>query len=218
MKYAIKFFRIAARFLGVGRIDLYEIAEILRNLGYTITVRLPPKGFKVSIGGSGPVAVKGNIIIDINSDKMIIGVSSPDPESCINEFITIEKAVASSIEILKEAYFYELLAEIEVKTDMDPMNLLRKISPNNIVVQELSRALGEPLYVFGYRLTREGASPEEREWIDVEIVPNLGKRPHSSLYIAFVYRSKELEKVIEIGKKLESLIHAVDNFISTVKR
>jgi len=82
MEYSVRFFRIAARFLGVARIDLHEVAEVLRGLGYTITAPLPPKGFKVSIGGSGPIASKGNVVVDVNSDRMVIGVSSPEPEGC----------------------------------------------------------------------------------------------------------------------------------------
>ncbi|MCS7364992.1 MAG: hypothetical protein NDF54_06100 [archaeon GB-1867-035] len=56
--YRIKFFRIAIRFLGITRLNLYEIVEMLSELGYTITTRIPPRSFKVSIGGSGLVAKK----------------------------------------------------------------------------------------------------------------------------------------------------------------
>ena len=214
MEYSIRFFRIAARFLGIARIDLHEVAEILRSLGYTITASLPPKGFKVSIGGSGPIASKGNVFVDVNSDRMVIGVSSPEPEECINEFVMVERAITSSIEALKEVYFYELLAEIEVKSDVKPMEFMKKVSSRNVIVEELSKALGEPLFVFGYRLAREGTSPEESEWVDIEIIPSL-VRPHSSLYVAIVYRSREREKVLEVGRRIRSIADAVRKLVSS---
>ena len=217
MEYSIRYFRIAARFLGVTRIDLHEVAEVLRGLGYTITPQLPPKGFKVSIGGSGPIASKGNVVVDVNSDKMIIGVSSPEPEECVGEFVMVEKAIASMIETLKEVYFYELLAEIEVKSDVELMEFMKRTSSSNVIVEELSRALGEPLFVFGYRLAREGTSPEESEWVDIEVIPSLA-RPHSSLYIAVVYRSKEREKVLEKGRNIKNLVNAIRKLVASSRQ
>ncbi len=216
MEYSIKFFRIAARFLGVVRIDLHEVARILRSLGYTITSPLPPRGFKLSISGSGPIASKGNVVVDINSDKMVIGVSSPELNECIKEFILIEKAITSNIEALREVYFYELLAEIEIKSDVEPLEFLKRVSSRNIIVEELSKAFGEPLFIFGYRLTREGASPEESEWVDIEVLPSL-IRPHSSIYVAIVYRSKDREKVLEKGRNIEDLMHIIRKLTSSNK-
>lgn len=214
MEYSVRFFRIAARFLGVARIDLHEVAEVLRGLGYTITAPLPPKGFKVSIGGSGPIASRGNVVVDVNSDRMVIGVSAPEPEECISEFVMVEKAITSRIEALKEVYFYELLAEIEVKSYVEPMEFMKKVSSRNALVEELSKALGEPLFVFGYRLAREGTSPEESEWVDIEVIPSLA-RPRSSLYIAIVYRSREREKVLEKGRSIRNLVNAIRKLVAS---
>ncbi len=212
MFYSIRFFRIAARFLGVAKIDLHEVAEILRKLGYLVIAQLPPKGFKVLISGSGPIATKGNVVVDVNSDRMVIGVSSPNPEECINEFIALEKAIMSNIEVLKEVYFYELLAEVEIKSSVDPLEFLKGVSTRNAIVEKLSEALGEPLYIFGYRLAKEGTSPEESEWIEIELAPSLA-RPHSSLYVAIIYRSKEREKVLEKGRNLGDMVHAVHKLV-----
>jgi len=129
MNYKVKFFRIAVRFLGATRIDLYELVDLFRGLGYTITARLPPKSFKVSVGGSGPVAIKGNVTIDVNTDRLIVGVSSPEPEECINEFVIMEKAVTSRFNSLKKPYFYELLTELEIESSgIEPMKFLQRLS------------------------------------------------------------------------------------------
>jgi len=120
----------------------------------------------------------------------------------------IEKAITSRIEALKEVYFYELLAELEIKGDVKPIEFMKKVSSSNAIVKELSKALGEPLFVFGYRLAREGTSPEESEWVDIEVIPSL-VRPHSSLYIAIVYRSREREKVLEKGRNIRNLANVL---------
>jgi len=215
--YKIKFFRIAIRFLGATRIDLYELVDLFKSLGYTITARLPPKGFKVSMGGSGPIAVKGNVVIDVNTDRLIVGVSSPEPEECINEFVIMEKAVTSRFSSLKKPYFYELLTELEIESNgVEPMKFLQRLSRENVIVKKLSSALGEPLFIFGYRLAKENSSPEDTEWVDIEIIPYL-IRPHSSIYVSIVYRSSEREKVLEKGKKLNAIIDAISDLMKGVE-
>jgi len=215
--FAVKFFRIAVRFLGATRIDLYELIGLLRSLGYAITVQLPPRGFKTSVGGSGPVATKGDVVVDVNSDRLIVGVASPEPEECINEFIMVERAITSSFDTLKEVHFYELLAELEIKSgDVEPMEFLQRISKGSIITEKISSALGERLFIFGYRLAKEGTSPEDREWIDIEIIPFL-IRPHSSLHVSVVYRSRDKEKVLEIGKRLRALVDAISDLMEGVK-
>lgn len=217
MDYRIKFFRIAVKFLDITRIDLYELAGLFKGLGYTITAQLPPKDFKMFMGGSGPVAVKGNVVIDVNTDRLIIGVSSPESEECINEFMIVEKAVTSKFDSLKKPYFYELLAELEVESDrIEPMKFLQKLSGENVMVKKLSNALGEPLFLFGYRLAKENSSPEDTEWIDIEIIPYLIK-PHSSIYVFIVYRSNEREKVLEKSRKLKAIIDVISDLIRSAE-
>ena len=205
MECSLRFFRIAVRFLSVARMDLYEVAEALESLGYAIVAPLPPKRFRVSIGGSGPIASKGSVVVDVNSDTMVVGVSAPSPEECVREFIAVERAIRSRIEALRETHFYELLAEIEARIGTDPTELMERALRGSPIVEELSRALGEPLTVFGIRLARAGASPEDSEWIDIEVVPSLA-RPRTSLSVAIVYRSRDRERVLDVGRSVLRLV------------
>ena len=217
MNYKVKFFRIAVRYLSVAKIDLYELIDLFRSLGYTITAQLPPKGFRLSVSGSGPVAVKGNITIDVNTDKLIIGVSSPEPEECINEFVMIEKAVISSFDSLRKAHFYELLMELEIKSNgINPMEFLQRVSKGNIIADKVSSALKEQLFVFSYRLAKVGTSPEDSEWIDFEIMPYL-IRPRSSIYVSVVYRSRNREKVLEKSRSLTVIVNAINELMKGVE-
>jgi len=209
----VKFFRIAVKFLSAARLDLYEIIEVLRDLGYNITAPIPPKGFKISIGGSGPIASKGDVVVDVDTDRLIIGVSAREPEKCINEFLAVEKALTSRIEVMKEIHFYELLAELEVESKAEPFEFMRSISADDRIAKLLSDVLGEKLYVFGYRITKEGVLPYGSEWLDIEIVPS-SARPHSAFYISMVYRSRDREKVLEKGKDIGKVVAALLNILT----
>ena len=83
-------------------------------------------------------------------------------------------------------------------------------------IRDRSSALGEPLFIFGYRLAKENSSPEDTEWVDIEIIPYL-IRPYSSIYVSIVYRSSEREKVLEKGKKLNAIIDAINDLIKGVE-
>jgi len=219
MEYTVKFFRIAVKFLGATRIDLYELADVFRRLGYTMIARLPFRSFKKIIGGSGPIAIKENIIVDVNSERLIVGVSSIKFRECIDEFIMLEKAIISNFDTLREVHFYELLAEVEVKSkNVNPIKFLQRISKNNIVAKKFSNFLDEPLFIFGYKLARENTSPENYEWIDIEITPYLTTRPRSSIHISMVYRSKNREKVLSKGRNLEALVNALDELINIAEK
>jgi len=151
----------------------------------------------------------------VDSDGLIIGVSTRRPKECINEFLVIEKAIVSRIEALKQVHFYELLAELEVESSVEPLEFMRRISINNKLMELLSNVLGEKLYTFGYRLTKEGVLPYESEWLDIEIIPSFA-RPRSAFYISIVYRSRDREKVLEKSKNIEKMVtvlKSVDNMI-----
>jgi len=104
-----------------------------------------------------------------------------------------------------------------VKSDVEPMEFMKNVSSSNVIVEELSKAFGEPLFVFGYRLAREGTSPEESEWVDIEVVP-YPARPRSSLYIAVIYRSREREKVLEKGRSIRNLVNVIRKLITSGKQ
>lgn len=215
MEYSVRFFRIAVRFLEATSLDLHELIDLLGSLGYRIITQLPLKSFKAKFGGSGPVAAKEGIIVDIDTDRLIIGVSSPKPEECVNEFLNVEKAVTLNFDSLKGPCFYELLMELEIKR-AKPMEALQELSKESVIAEELSKVLGEQLFVSGYRLAKKGTSPEENEWVDIEIMPYFLK-PRSSIYVSVVYRSENREKVVEKSKNLEALVNTINELMENVK-
>ena len=209
--YSIKYFRLAAKFSGHTAIDLYELFNVLKNLGYMLMAPLPPRGFKSFVPALGPVASKGGIVVDANSERQVIGVSAPDPEICMYEFVAIEKAVLENIQSLRGVEFYELLTEIEidVSSNADVFRALKKLSPRNPLVEAVSRAFNENLYVFSYRFTAENMSPEEPEWMDLEVIPSPSK-PRRAVYISIAYRSRNREKVFEKIRSIKLLAEAVN--------
>lgn len=215
MEYSIRFFRIAVRFLKAASLDIHELIDLFGSWGYRVITQLPPKPFRARIGGSGPVVAKEGVVIDVDTDRLIVGVSSSKPEECVNEFLNIERAVTLNFDALKAPCFYELLMELEIKK-AKPMEVLQEMSRGNIIAEKLSKVLGEELFVLGYRLARKGTSPEENEWVDIEIMPYTLK-PYSSIYVSVVYRSESRERVVEKSKNFKALLDAINELMESVK-
>lgn len=207
--YNLRYFRVAVKYGGAAKIDIHDIAGILQTLGYSLLQPLPPRIFKASFGGSGPLAVKGNITVDVNTEKCVVGVSSPDPSICLVEFERIDAKLKERFEILRVVDFYELLVELEVElTNKLPLQCMQELIGENKVLEILSKALNEKLKPFGFRAIKADALPNEPEWIEIELVPNI-QRVTSALLISIVYRSREFEKVRGAADKLNPLIEGL---------
>ncbi len=189
----------------ITRLDLHDLLDILRSLGYRVTTTIPPKTFRFSVGGRGPIAQKGETIIDVDTDRLVVGVTSTNPKIAFEELSIIEKALDNYSEILKDR-FYEILTELEIKSgEVDMMELMRQFSINNHpLLKKFSETFNEQLYIYGYRFAKQGASPEELEWIDIEVIP-LPRKPHTTLYIAMTFRTKDKKRLLEITEKIQQL-------------
>jgi len=213
MEYRIRFFRISIRYLTITRLDLHDLLDILRSLGYRITATIPPKAFRATIGGRGPIAQKGETIIDVDTDRLVIGVSSTNPKIAFEEFSIIEKTLDNYSEILRDR-FYEVLMELEIRNkEVDMMELMKQFSVNDHpLLKKFSETLNEQLYIYGYRFVKQGTSPEGLEWIDIEVIP-LPRKPHTTMYIAITFRTRNKKKLLEVIEKIQRLPSVLSEFL-----
>lgn len=207
---SLKYLRIGVKYLSFAAINLYDVIMILEGLGYKNTAKLPPPAFRRSLGGRGPIAVKDGVIVDVDTDKHILGVSAPDPDLLISEFNTIEEALTTRLRGYSRPQFYEAMAEYEVSAEaIDFYSLFEKIS-NLPPVLAVSDTLNINAKLIGLRIGLKGARPEEDEWMDIEIMPSLLKTDNT-LYISILHRSKKKEKILTTIKKASNIATAIAN-------
>ena len=215
VKIQLKFFRISCRYSNVIRQDLHELVGVLAKMGYELLTRLPSRGFKLRVGGSGPIARKGDVVVDVNTDAHIIGVSSLDVESVVREFASVEDAVRSELMLDLRPLFYEVLVEAEVVSGSNPLEVISKVGDKFGLIGKLVELSGVRLGLFGVRLCESGRDPDGVEWLDVEVNPFVS-RAGKAYYVSIVYRRPAREDVLTFARKvltfINSLISGIESY------
>ena len=198
----LKFFRIAAKYINLIKLNLWEIAITLRGAGYELTQRLPPPKFRAIIGGVGPIAQKQNVIVDINTEARVIGVVSPSIEDAIREFNLIEELFKKDLMLELKPHFYEVLFEAEIYTKNNPIKILNTIGENLGITSKLSKLIKNlNLSLWGIRLCKKFGSPDDADWYEIEIIPSIN-RSTKAYYTSIVYRKQNRDDVIKFSKNL----------------
>lgn len=192
-------FRLSIRMTSVlPPIDTVEFIELLIRNGYTHTAPPPPSRHQrgVRFTFTGPIAQKGDIVIDVNDDRGVIGVSSPSPTSTVQGFNEVLRLAKTNLKVDPEsmAAFYEFIGQCEVETRLNPLETIGQISEKVKAIEEFSKVIGEDTSLFSLRLAPKGEIPNQTEWFDITIEPHLIHT--TSIYtISVVYRSKDKSKV-----------------------
>jgi hypothetical protein len=193
-------------------IDLRELIEVLSNLGYAIVPQvlqaLPGPGMAeiAYMSGSGPIARKGNLIIDVNSDKGVIGVGGPSIRDVELAFNEIEKAIHDNFNVNPnvDVRFYEILARLDYEDEgKNILENMEKIG-NKDLLTRLGGIIGKEPILYGIRLVPKGTVPNQEEWFDIIVQPHIYK-PNQVYQISITYRSTDRNNVFTIFRNLENI-------------
>jgi len=184
------------------------LVAVLGKMGYEPLIRLPPRGFKLGASGSGPIARKGDVIVDVNTAAHVIGVSSLDIESALKEFTGIEGAMRDELMLDLRPLFYEVLVEAEVVSGSNPLEVMSKVGNKFDLINKLIEKSGVKLDLFGVRLCESGRDPDGVEWLDVEVNPFVS-RAGKAYYVSIVYRRPNREDVLRFAKNVPTFINSL---------
>lgn len=134
----------------MAKLDGYDVINILSKVGYVISKSIPPKGFKMALDISGPLANKGEFIVDVDTRRHILGLSGPYEkiDELSNELLKIEETFIRSEEIFREPYFYEALAELELSFQEEKVDIVRNMcekESDNEIIRRIRSSLGEDI-------------------------------------------------------------------------
>jgi len=184
-------------------VDAREFADALSKNGYSIPPGIPYAGAKARIKFAGPIAQKPEIVVDGNSDRGIIGVTAKSYESAIAAFNELRLILKDelNIDLDKRSRFFELIAEFKCYSDNDPLKSINKKFERNRTLRDMNEILEHNVSLFGLRLTSQGVVPNQEEWLDISIEPDI-INPNSIYSISIIFRSSQRVVVEEFGKKL----------------
>lgn len=212
-KFRILRFRFSLRLKDVlFPIDGSELAEALARVGYSIQPKLPPARARMRISFSGEIARKNGIAIDGNSDRGILGVTAKSYDSAMTAYDEVRAIISNElkIDIEERSRFFEIIAEYKFDSVKNPLASIGKAFGGTRTLKDMSDIFSHRTSMYSLRLVSEGKVPNQEEWLDITIEPDLIK-PDSTYNIAVVFRSSQKKIVGQFGKDLETrLSRAID--------
>ena len=196
--------------------DVIELVKQLAKTGYKITIPPPPKitPKNIRLTAKGRIAQKGDTEIELNDERGILAATSSSPElaiKCMNEVLQLMKNNLK-VNLDEMAFFYELIGSFDIETDKNPLEIIAKINENEEYIDQFSKVLGENISNYTLRLVPRGQVPNQTEWFDVTIEPDVIEAT-STYRTQIIFRSKEKIKVENFTQNLMRNITGIINII-----
>ena len=202
-RFTVRFGHIILPFNGGMLMSSFAHAD----LGYVLPSPPQGSGSIETFDAAGPIAQKGDVMIDFEPTTQVIGVTGLDEMNTSNVFSEILDIIKTTITLTMEEkiMFYELFVNLTIKTGQNPLELLGKLKFENGINEKISSALGEETTNYGIHVCSSGIVIDDSNWHDINIHP-FPRSPDTTFSVAAVYRKSKLEQVIKFGNNFEENI------------
>lgn len=186
-----------------------KLLSLLPNEGYVLDEslrRLAPFGAWQE--ASGPIARKGETTLIMNSDSLVLGIEARDENALVDEFNAIEEFLRQRLlfDSPRHALHYEFLAQMLAWTELNAIEVLRRLDLGNAVVSRISETLGiGPAHNLSLRITPADGVVHSANWWDFHIEPSF-RSPQHCYRLAVVYRNAERQRVVDFAKGITDTI------------
>lgn len=200
--------RISARFGNILRpFDIRDFSNCLSDLDYLVTVELPPEqaSGESILSGSGPVATKGVLVADVNTERQFFGVSGGEPESMWREVqLIIDDLESRRLAAKDQVLFYELQGRYKIDFPQ-AFAVIRGYGKGVPLVELATKAFGKEMGLFGTRLFTVETPADSPDFFEIHIEPP-ARRPDAEISVRVIYRNHLSEQFEEFISKYEILI------------
>ena len=175
-----------------------EMTRQLAASGFEIVV--PGDELMQGLGGArvemtGRVAIKDGSLVDLNMEKGIIGLNGIRADRTEADFALVEAAAAGLFDVYEAVWFYETIINGTAFAGEDATAIVGRLPGRVPILAAAGKIWGEELTSYGLRLTSVGRKPNQEEWTDIKMEPDI--RRGDLFVFEGVRRSREKERVLE---------------------
>ena len=186
-------------------IDIRELRRALAKNGYELSPveRLPPPPTRVSF--TGDVARKAETTVTVESDRGEIGVIGGSLQEAKDAFEELTRVIDSELglSLYENVGYHWFVVHYKVDTGRVPHNGITK-AENKDYIAQFSRILGEDLSSFSIRLAPKDAIPNQENWFDIAIEPDILRK--NWYHVGVVFRNPDRGKTETFVRDLENKI------------
>ena len=185
-------------------ITFRELRNALAKNGYEISpIRIDLPSPPTRIAFSGEIARKEETSVRLNVENSNIGTVGRSLTEVTESFKELVKLVKTElgVNLHENVRFYQCNIHYNMETKKKPCNEIAKVE-NKEYFEKFAKVLGENLSSFSVRLVPRNMSPNQEEWLDIAIEPDVvnEKRYH----IGVVFRNPDRETTENFVSKLEN--------------
>jgi hypothetical protein len=208
--------RLAVRLGGVSfPLDLYDLAAEVTRLGFNLTRAMPPKQpvlLSIAGGLANPFASRGDIVLDVDTNKRIFGATGVPLQNLVRTYQEIFSIFNRLIGSEPNVQFHEFVARFRVDCNNSPAQSLAKAFLDTPTIKEIGQKLGVDLSVFGFRLRDSHTLSIDSEYFEFQVEPSI-LLPNKILMAAMIYRSEKFSDVVDkcgdLASKAEELLSQI---------
>jgi len=184
-------------------LDFRDFRLALAKNGYELSpVReLPPPPARISF--SGVIARKSETTIVADSEAGEIVVVGRSLQQAVASFGDLANVVATElgVDLHARVRLYSLIVHYRLETGKMPLKEIPK-ADNKEYVSKFSSVMKEDLSSFSIRLSPRGEAPNQEDWFDIAIEPDV--IDENRYHIGVVFRNSRKEKTETFIKDLEN--------------
>jgi len=182
-------------------IFLEKITKVIEQNEYEVP-KEPISNIQIIGSPTKIIGVKNDVRIELNFAAQALNVIGRNPSDVFDIFEEVQDLLPSiGYEIDATVLFYEIISTIIIKTDKDPVELLKKSTRLDFTAFEDIYDLG----VIGLRISN---MEKNNILFNLIIEPNKTS-PNSRFSVQLQFRSKEKEKIQFINNELENKILSI---------
>ena len=199
-------------------IDTRLLLRYLPESGYAFTeperIGVIPFKARLEIRGED-IARKGDLHLSIDTERQLIGIDGPDPETILSALKECEQFIEQRLSFKVESHvtFYELLADGYISLDKNVKELFREASSKLEFLQKVQDILGEQAELFGVRLGSSRERINDPDWFEIDLHPAIVTELPSSCEFSVVYRKPQREKVVKFAQGLPNILLKLIKYI-----
>jgi hypothetical protein len=199
--------RVVERFMNVlYPIEIPVLLRLLPNIGYVVSRKV----LKGVVEPGEALAVKGNMELVFNQDNKTLGVEGREVSEVVDGFNELRSFWLEQCTPLPsaETHYIELGGQGVIESHNNPTDVFSEFWAKFEVMQKLSKTVGEDVVNFGLRLVPKNIDPNNTEWFDLRIQPQVISSANR-YYINIVWRSKDREAALNNFGKVNEIVVAL---------
>ncbi len=180
-----------------------SLSEALPHLGFVVGEEIQSR-FSARLIVSGAIATKGDLAVQVNSERQYWGLIGRDHAVVTTEFLAVEDLVEGKLGFpsRQNAMFYETQAHFffDASPGKRPIAEIQRRFTELPSLGRFGSVLGRPVANWGFHLVPPDAAPNSPNWFEIRIEPEI-LQPELVYVVHVIFRDAKRDDVLALARR-----------------